>query len=388
MIQNLNKFTFAAFGRILPESAPDRGFPQERGWTTERVEYASDPVRIYRVDGMPTYLDFERGMAVLAVAWQDEALEYFYLDKPVRLNPGVVFAIVPRGSCTVRRALHDGAGWEPIDTLDRRALQLDIVNRIEVRGIYTFFYQEKEKGFFFKGEAHDLLELVYVDKGVLHNVVNGTDTVLAQGEMMIYGKALWHMQYADVETEVSFVTISFELGGDAPEELVNRRIPLDLEMVRLLRRMLEEREKNARYSGDIIICSLQLLLLNALQEEKTEPKLKTPVALHNENTIVNAALSYISTNVYQKLSVPLVAKRCNVSASRLTALFQKRLSITPGELIRRAKLEESKTLIRSGERNFSEIAALLNYSTIQQFSRQFKSKYGVTPSEFAKSVRS
>lgn len=388
MIQNLNKFTFAAFGLILPESLPERGFPQGQEWTVETIEYKTGPVSVCRVDGMPTYLDFERDMTVLAVARPDEALEYFYLDKPVRLNPGIVFAIVPRGSCAIRRALHETGRWTPLYTLDEGVLQLNITNQIEIRGIYTFFYQEKEKGFFFKGEAHDLLELVYMDKGTLHNVVDGTDTMLAQGEMMIYGKGLWHMQYADVDTEVSFVTITFELGGDAPDRLLNRRIPLDSEMVRLLRRMLEEREKNSRYSGDLIICSLQLLLLSILQDDKTDPKLKTPAALHNENAIVNAALSFISSNVYKKLSVPFVAQRCNVSASRLTALFQKRLSITPGEFIRRTKLEESKTLIRDGERNFSEIASLLNYSSVQQFSRQFKTKYGVTPSEFAKSVRS
>ena len=78
----------------------------------------------------------------------------------------------------------------------------------------------------------------------------------------------------------------------------------------------------------------------------------------------------------------------NVShRSRLTALFQQRLSITPAEYIRRVKLEESKQLIRAGEMNVSEIAAHLNYSSVQQFSRQFKSKFGISPNEFAKSIR-
>jgi AraC-like DNA-binding protein len=386
MIQNLNKFVFAAFGQILSESSPVRGFPQGQGWTIESVEYHADAVWACRVDGKPTYLDYEQGMTVLAVARRDEAFEYFYLDKPVLLNPGTVFAIIPRGSCVIRRALHSEACWTQLYKLDESILRLNITNQIEIRAIYTFFYQEKEKGFFFKGEVHDLPELVYVDKGVLHNVVDGTDTKLAQGEMMIYGKNLWHMQYADVDTEVSVITISFELSG-APGQLFNRRIPMDAEMVRLLRGMLAEREKNSLYSGDLIVCSLQMLLLRVLQNEKTQPKLKTPTSLYNENAIVNTALSFISANVYQKLSVPFVAQQCNISVSRLTALFQKRLSATPGELIRRTKLEESKILIRGGERNFSEIASLLHYSSVQQLSRQFKSKYGVTPSEFAKSVR-
>ena len=388
MIQNLNKFSFAAFGRVLAESAQDRGFPQEPEWTREQIDYSTEPVRVYRVEGMPVYLDIERGMTVLAVGKHADELEYFYLDKPVCLNPNVFFALVPRGSCTVNRALHTGGSLAPLQTLDTGLLPRNIMRALVIGGIYTLFYQEKERGFFFKGEEHDLFELVYVDKGVLHNVVNGTDTVLRQGEMMVYAPGLWHMQHADLDTEVSFITVTFELQSGNLDALVNRLIRLDTDGAARLRRMLEERDQNDRYSGDLIVCSLQMLLLTILRNgEKAETRLKTPASLHNENSIINAALTYISANARNKLSVPLVAKSSNVSVSRLTKLFQERLAITPGEYIRRVKLEESRALIKAGEGNVSQIAELLQYSTVQHFSRQFKAKFGVSPSEFAKSVR-
>ena len=62
------------------------------------------------------------------------------------------------------------------------------------------------------------------------------------------------------------------------------------------------------------------------------------------------------------------------------------MGISPGEYIRRVKLEESKCLIREGRMNFSKIAELLHYSSIHHFSRQFKDKFGMTPSEYAKSI--
>ena len=388
MIQNLNKFTFAAFGEILPESGATGAFPDAPEWTRERMSFSQDEVWVQRVERMPTYLEMERGTAALAVSREGEALEYFYLDKPVRLNAGVLFAIVPRESCAISRAVHPDGAWIKQYLLEAATLPLYIKNRLEVRAIYTLFYQEKERGFLFKGESHDLIELVYVDKGELHNVVNGADTLLSQGEMMLYAPGFWHMQYADLDVEPSFITVSFDLSGDAPEQIFNRRIPLGADSAALLRRMLDEREKNAKYSGELILCSLQMLLLSVLQSgEKQENKLKTPASLHSENSIVNAALSFVSAHITEKLSVPYVAKRCNVSASRLTALFQQRLSITPADYIRRVKLEESKILIRAGEMNVSQIAAHLNYSSVQQFSRQFKTKFGVSPNEFAKSIR-
>ena len=69
------------------------------------------------------------------------------------------------------------------------------------------------------------------------------------------------------------------------------------------------------------------------------------------------------------------------------SLFQKNLHISPGEYIRRVKLQESKRMIREGKWNFTEISEILQYSTVHHFSRQFKEKFGITPSEYAKSVK-
>ena len=38
-----------------------------------------------------------------------------------------------------------------------------IHRRLKLDTLYTFFYQEKEPGFLFSGEAHPLVELTYVD---------------------------------------------------------------------------------------------------------------------------------------------------------------------------------------------------------------------------------
>ena len=138
----------------------------------------------------------------------------------------------------------------------------------------------------------------------------------------------------------------------------------------------------------MIRCQLRLLLLCLLRDNgRRRKKLKTPVAQRNENLIVSRTLQYIATHVYDKMSVESVAREAGVSTSHLTALFHRQMDISPGEYIRRVKLEESKNLIREGRLNFSQIAAALNYSTIHHFSRQFKDNFGVSPSEYAKSIR-
>ena len=109
--------------------------------------------------------------------------------------------------------------------------------------------------------------------------------------------------------------------------------------------------------------------------------------VHSENEIIRHAQQYISAHIREKLSVRLIAQEVDVSPSYLTVLFQKNLQISPGEYIRRIKLQESKQMIRENNLNFTEIAAALQYSTVHHFSRQFKEKFGITPTEYARSVR-
>ena len=135
------------------------------------------------------------------------------------------------------------------------------------------------------------------------------------------------------------------------------------------------------------IRALQDYGYDILQTDSRNGKIPTAYSLHNENEIVRRAQQYISNNLRSKLSVPIVAAGIDISPSYLTALFHKHLQIAPAEYIRRTKLQESKQMIRENTMNFTEIATVLQYSTVHHFSRQFKEHFGITPSEYAKSVR-
>ena len=209
------------------------------------------------------------------------------------------------------------------------------------------------------------------------------------GDLVIYGPNQWHMQYADIGVAPRYVTLSFASRGPELNSLLNRKCTAPQKVVSLLQTMLREQEQSDTYSSDIILCQLNLMLLLLLREA-TSPsggKLQTANAVPSENEIIRQAQQYISSHIREKLSVPLVARQVDVSPSYLTALFHKNLQISPGEYIRRIKLQESKQMIRENNLNFTEIAAELQYSTVHHFSRQFKEKFGITPTEYAKSVR-
>jgi len=266
------------------------------------------------------------------------------------------------------------------------AEQQQMQQSLRVNKLCAFLYQEKEPGFLFPGEAQPMPELVYVDAGSLHAVVDGQEILLEQGDMVLYGKDQWHTQHADRSVTPRLVTISFEAEGAELGALCNRRIHLPPKAVAILQEMLREQEQTDDFSQDMLISLLQMLLLTVLRDEDSRVKTRQVAHLSSENQVIRAAQQYIASHIMEKLTVPVVAENVEISASYLTALFHKHLQISPGEYIRRMKLQKSKQLIREGKLNFSEIAKAMEYSTVQHFSRQFKQMFGMTPSQYGKSV--
>ena len=374
MIRHLDPESFCAFGTILPGGSL-AGKPNRHS-----VFLPEGTVSEYRTVA-PIWLGAESGLTILSASSDGTEFQDFYLDKTVKIKAGIWIRL----TCFGGKASVQMGGVSMALSLGQHVNKRDFALRPKVRveSLYTLFYQEKEAGFVFPGEAHPMAELLYVDKGQLHSVADGQDLLLEQGDLVLYAPEQWHMQYADNAQAPCMVTIGFWARGLSWEKLTNRRFRLERDSRMLMQRILTEQKRNQE---DKIFSLLTLLLLQLQEAETAEEKSLQP-ALGGENSIIRRTQQYVREHMMEKLTVPVVAQGVGVSASYLTALFHKHLSISPGEYIRRIKLSESKQLIREGQMNFTEISESLQYSTVHHFSRQFKQMFGMTPTEYAKSVR-
>lgn len=383
MIQNLNQIALKNFGTVQPERAQSADpYPKE---SALMVHPTGSRLLLYRT-AESTWLSCSGGTVILSICDGQDRYLHYYLDKTVRLNADVTFGL---STFQEEGAVQMYSTTPPVSLGFGPDRDTRLNSCIRIERILTFFYQEKEQGFLFPGESHPMPELTYVDQGELHSVVDGQDLLLKQGDLVIYGPNQWHMQYADIGIAPRFVTISFEVDGVDFTPLLERKFSAPQQVASLLQSMLREQEKMDCFSTDIIVSQLTLLLLYLLREsvKPTGSKVKNTNVVQNENEIIRQAQQYVAAHIREKLSVPMVAGQVGVSASYLTVLFHKNLQISPGEYIRRIKLQESKQMIRENNLNFTQIASALQYSTVHHFSRQFKEKFGITPTEYAKSVR-
>ncbi|MEN8120493.1 MAG: helix-turn-helix domain-containing protein [Bacteroidota bacterium] len=137
-------------------------------------------------------------------------------------------------------------------------------------------------------------------------------------------------------------------------------------------------EKNNLEKIEKILASNGLGLIKS-RDQKIVEQIKTAVIelIHHSNNI-NSLLRK-SEYLVEKLSL---------SYQQLSKIFSKHEPITLEKYIIQNKIERIKELIDIDDHSLSEIAYMMDYSSVQYLSNQFKKETGMSVSEYKKSDKS
>jgi AraC-like DNA-binding protein len=426
MIENLNALSFGHYGRVLKEAdlsalemltaarptidiasaattEPASAEPTTPAADTDNdlysgtLSFAESNNIIYKVTGGSLLLDIIEGQAVLIVSKSEEMLDsqMFLLDKRAEIYEGVCLCIYAMfGTCQISVCHGEGVRLSELSPIDDAALlyreNLRLLPAIELKGINTLFYQEKDPGFYFKGEMHSFWELTYVDKESMITNVDGVTYSLKKGDVIFYGPGQYHSQMAEHDVAVSFVTVTFDMDIQNPEIIQNKVFQISREQANLLDKVLYEREHSLFFSEDLIFCYLKELIITMIRADRlniSEVSLDSQLRLNIENHVADAAGEFILNNICSRIAVADIAAAVNVSSSYLSVMFKKRKGMTLIEFVNHHKLERSRQMIKDGKHNFTEISELLGFNSVHYFSRQFKNKYGLTPTDYERALR-
>jgi YesN/AraC family two-component response regulator len=99
-------------------------------------------------------------------------------------------------------------------------------------------------------------------------------------------------------------------------------------------------------------------------------------------------VNYLETNLGNpQLSVESLSRHIGMSRSTLYTKLLEVTGETPVEYIRSFRLEKAAVLLEKSNMTISEIAYQVGFSTSNYFSKSFKGKYNMLPSEFIAKVR-
>jgi len=99
-------------------------------------------------------------------------------------------------------------------------------------------------------------------------------------------------------------------------------------------------------------------------------------------TAVYAVLKYVDNNILEVTSIKKIASELGYSQSYISHAFKDKIGMTLQDYICHKKVELALELMKYKKVNVTQIAEMLNYNTVQAFSKMFKKVMGMSPTEY------
>ena len=224
------------------------------------------------------------------------------------------------------------------------------------------------KGFTFSKEKRENSVIIIVLHGKIRFTQNET-SVIASPQSPIYipsGVSYLNECLEDAES------LLFNFEEAKPSETLISLPHIEYQKTtRIFKHILSLNVRNGLRATAEILSSLYMLISECYSDNIT-----------SERMLISPALEYIDLHYADTdLTVTKIASLCCISTVYLNTLFRKELGEPPFSYITRRRMEIAGEMRR--ERcSVGEIARLLGYSEIYQFSRAFKKHYGVSPKAF------
>lgn len=285
--------------------------------------------------------------------------------------------------------------------------KITLENCITIDSIYTIHYFEYTNKFYFAGESHNFWEFIYVDKGSVSICMDEKQITLKKGDIAFHRPNEFHKVSTYGHTAPNLVVISFESNSPLMDFFQCQILKTDQRERALLADILIEAKKLCLSPLDdpyltemiknegvpvgteqLIKIHLEELLIRLFQRHTQKETSQETIEPQNTTEIFKRVTAYMEDNISKHLTIEQICWDNMIGRTKLQKIFHAESGIGIIDYFSRLKIDYAKHMIRDGKLNFSQIAEQLGYSSIHYFSRQFKKITGMSPSEYASSVKS
>lgn len=275
---------------------------------------------------------------------------------------------------------------------------------IRIDELYTVHYFEYTSSYAFAGEAHDFWEFLYVDKGSVR-VTDGEESFdLSRGQLVFHPPGRFHALSANGIAAPNLVVVSFRCDSPAMEFFRGRVLAAGSEERILLGRIIHEsrallsnplndpttramtlRDDAPFGSAQLLSAAIEELLIRLIR--RGDILLMKPGPPRHAEERFEHMVEYLEQRLDQSLTVQQICRDNLIGRAQLEQLFHSQTGGGVIEYFNRLKIDAARRMIREGRLNFTQIAATLGFGSVHYFSRRFKLVTGMSPSEYARSVK-
>ena len=279
---------------------------------------------------------------------------------------------------------------------------------ISLDKIITIYYFEFASDYVFHGEKHDFWELLYVDKGEVEIMADTEGYRLEQGDIVFHKPNEFHSVWANGIIAPNIVVISFECFSPSMDFFENKILKLNNYQKNLLGEIIKEgkeaykndlgkeysqliKNENMNFGAEQMVkLFLQIFLIQLVRNSTSvtnKERLSFETKERMEEDMICSIVEYLEENVYKNIRFADVSTKFLMGKTHLKTTFKKITNQGVISYFRMLKMEEAKKLIRERKYNFTQISEMLGYDSIHYFSHTFKNFTGMTPSQYAVSIK-
>lgn len=278
---------------------------------------------------------------------------------------------------------------------------------ITVKAFVSVFHQEHENFVYEEcyniGEAHDSWEFLYLENGELNLLIDGEIHRLLPGQLIIYAPFSFHSISSSSDAVIDIVDFCCE--SNALSHIANNAINLSNEQVLALRDIInlgekcfvlpvgkpEERgtllrEKIPDFALQKLARLVELFLLDLCQSNLSNKSQSS----HNRNTPQDEEFAALTTflyyNLHKFLSAEEISAELSISVSKLGKLCKAQCGCGPIDYFISLKIGAAKRMMSEKRLNLTQISEKLGFSSVHYFSRLFKTKTGISPTQYIKNL--
>ena len=270
----------------------------------------------------------------------------------------------------------------------------------ELNPTFLFTWKGTGKGANASYHCHDYPQIAFVLSGSGRYCLDGNELEIAEGDLLIINPGVYHqwMKPADPENAAVVFFVGFldvQLEGYPANHLPMPDGNYILHTTGELRQKLfkicssmEAENADCRQGRYYMLKSylMQLLVLVIREQALPVPTAKGySFESVSRKYVVEQMLSFFEDHYSEKISLDQIAENMYLSPFYISKIFKSETGASPIRHLINIRLEKAKELLEKGESgSIQEVANAVGYEDAYHFSKLFKKKYGISPSQARK----
>lgn len=237
-----------------------------------------------------------------------------------------------------------------------------------------------------KGRVINEYQLLYIaeGRGTLTTASAGRYSI-SEGDIFLIFPGEWHTYSPNPETGWKEYWIGFKginidsrvSAGFFSKHSPIYRVGYNDTLISLFKEAIQVAKKQEKHFQQLLAGIVNYMLGLAFSIDSNK-KLKNSMNLE----LVNRARAFMQENIETNIEMPEIADHLIISYSSFRHIFKQYTGIAPSQYYLNLKIQRAKDMLKSSSASIKEISYILHFDTPEYFTKLFKKKTGLTPSQF------